>query len=199
MATRKKTEKIDTSDPEQWNAFLSGIGIKETKDDSAHREDRGNTLPGIPDGEDSMGIPNNPSPGVAQESDTPRPTRVKNGSVSERIGNSNHESASSPPTEAPTETSGIAVEQSRKTRKSAKMVEEEFDALAAQYLQVTGLAEKCPVFLPKHLRDRLGQLAAMTGNPKLSPSHIVINLVRVFFDTHKETLNRKAASIRFNF
>ena len=83
------------------------------------------------------------------------------------------------------------VEQSKKSRVSAKMVDADFDALRHTYLRIVSLGEKKPVFLPLELRDSLEKLARVSGVPNLAPSHIVINILKAFFDDNRELINRK--------
>ena len=83
------------------------------------------------------------------------------------------------------------VEQSKKSRVSAKMVDADFDALRHAYLSIVSLGEKKPVFLPLELRDSLEKLARVSGVPNLAPSHIVINILKAFFDDNRELINRK--------
>ena len=83
------------------------------------------------------------------------------------------------------------VEQSKKSRVSAKMVDADFDALRHAYLRIVSLGEKKPVFLPLELRDSLEKLARVSGVPNLAPSHIVINILKAFFDDNRELINRK--------
>lgn len=83
------------------------------------------------------------------------------------------------------------MEQSKKSRVSAKMVDADFDALRHTYLRIVSLGEKKPVFLPLELRDSLEKLARVSGVPNLAPSHIVINILKAFFDNNRELINRK--------
>lgn len=83
------------------------------------------------------------------------------------------------------------VEQSKKSRVSSKMVDADFDALRHTYLRIVSLGEKKPVFLPLELRDSLEKLARVSGVPNLAPSHIVINILKAFFDDNRELINRK--------
>lgn len=83
------------------------------------------------------------------------------------------------------------VEQSKKLRVSAKMVDADFDALRHAYLRIVSPGEKKPVFFPLELRDSLEKLARVSGVPNLAPSHIVINILKAFFDDNRELINRK--------
>ena len=83
------------------------------------------------------------------------------------------------------------VEQSKKSRVSAKMVDADFDALRHTYLRIVSLGEKKPVFLPLELRNALDMIAKLSGVPNLAPSHIVINIIRAFFDDNRELINCK--------
>ena len=92
----------------------------------------------------------------------------------------------------------ISVEQSKKTRVSAKMVDADFDELSREYLQVTSLGEKKPVFLPLELRDALDAIARLSGDRKLSASHVAINVIRTFLNEHRELINRKLAGVKLS-
>ena len=84
-----------------------------------------------------------------------------------------------------------AVEQSKKSRISAKKVDADFEELSRKYFRIVSLGEKKPVFLPLELRDSLEKLARVSGVPNLAPSHIVINILKAFFDDNRELINRK--------
>ena len=83
------------------------------------------------------------------------------------------------------------VEQSKKSRVSARKVDADFEELARKYFHVVSLAEKKPVFLPLELRDSLEKLARVSRVPNLAPSHIVVNILKAFFDDNRELINRK--------
>ena len=89
-----------------------------------------------------------------------------------------------------------AVEQSKNTRVSSKMVNADFDELTREFLHITSLGEKKPVFLPLELRNALETLARLSGVPNLAPSHIVINILKAFFDEHRELINRKLSGMK---
>ncbi len=88
-----------------------------------------------------------------------------------------------------------AVEQSKNTRVSSKMVNADFDELTREFLHITSLDEKKPVFLPLELRNALETLARLSGVPNLAPSHIVINILKAFFDEHRDLINRKLSGV----
>lgn len=90
------------------------------------------------------------------------------------------------------------VEQSKKSRVSAKMVDADFDALRHAYLRIVSLGEKKPVFLPLELRKALETLAQLSGVPNLAPSHIVINILKAFFDDNRELINRKLSGVKLS-
>ena len=90
------------------------------------------------------------------------------------------------------------VEQSKKSRISAKMVDADFDALRHTYLHLVSLGEKKPVFLPLELRKALETLAQLSGVPNLAPSHIVINILKAFFDDNRELINRKLSGVKLS-
>ena len=83
------------------------------------------------------------------------------------------------------------VEQSKKLRVSARKVDADFEELSRRYLHVVSLGEKKPVFLPLELRNALDTLARLSGVPNLAPSHIVINILKAFFDDNRELINCK--------
>lgn len=90
------------------------------------------------------------------------------------------------------------VEQSRKSRVSARKVDADFEELARRYLHVVSLGDKKPVFLPLELRNALETLARLSGVPNLAPSHIVINILRAFFDEHRILINRKLSGVKLS-
>ena len=90
------------------------------------------------------------------------------------------------------------VEQSKKSRVSARKVDADFEELARRYLQVISLGEKKPVFLPLELRNALDTLARLSGVPNLAPSHIVINILKAFFDDNRELINRKLSGVKLS-
>ena len=90
------------------------------------------------------------------------------------------------------------VEQPRNTRVSSKMVNAGFDELTREYLYISSLGEKKPVFLPFELRNALETLARLSGVPNLAPSHIVINVLKAFFDEHRDLINRKLSGIKLS-
>lgn len=91
-----------------------------------------------------------------------------------------------------------AVEQSKNTRVSSKMVNADFDELSHTFLHITSLGEKKPVFLPLELRNALETLARLSGVPNLAPSHIVINILKAFFDEHRDLINRKLSGVKLS-
>lgn len=100
---------------------------------------------------------------------------------------------------ATTENNGnISVEQSKNTRVSAKMVDADFDELSREYLRITSLGEKKPVFLPLELRDALDAIARLSGDRRLSASHVAINIIRAFLNEHRELINRKLAGVKLS-
>lgn len=91
-----------------------------------------------------------------------------------------------------------AVEQSKNTRVSSKMVNADFNELTHEFLHITSLGEKKPVFLPLELRNALETLARLSGVPNLAPSHIVINILKAFFDEHRDLINRKLSGVKLS-
>ncbi len=90
------------------------------------------------------------------------------------------------------------VEQSKKSRISAKKVDADFDELSRNFLRIVSLGEKKPVFLPLELRNALETLARLSGVPNLAPSHIVINILKTFFDDNREIINRKLSGVKLS-
>lgn len=92
----------------------------------------------------------------------------------------------------------LTVEQSKKSRRSAKMVDAVFDELCREFIHPASLGEKKPVFLPLALRDRLDDIARLSGDRRVSASHIVINIVSKWIDDNRDTLNRKISNKDFS-
>jgi len=90
------------------------------------------------------------------------------------------------------------VEQSKKSRISAKKVDADFDELSRSFLRIVSLGEKKPVFLPLELRNALETLARLSGVPNLAPSHIVINILKAFFEDNRELINRKLSGVKLS-
>lgn len=91
-----------------------------------------------------------------------------------------------------------SVGQLKKSRISSKMVNADFDVLTREYLHITSLGEKKPVFLPLELRNALETLARLSDVPNLAPSHIVINVLKAFFEEHRELINRKLSGVKLS-
>lgn len=91
-----------------------------------------------------------------------------------------------------------SVEQSKKSRISSKKVDADFNELTHEFLHITSLGEKKPVFLPLELRNALETLARLSGVPNLAPSHIVINVLKAFFDEHRDLVNRKLSGVKLS-
>lgn len=91
-----------------------------------------------------------------------------------------------------------AVEQLKKSRISVKKVDADFDELSHTFLRIVSLGEKKPVFLPLELRNALETLARLSGVPNLAPSHIVINILKAFFDDNRELINRKLSGVKLS-
>lgn len=90
------------------------------------------------------------------------------------------------------------VEQPKKSRISAKKVDADFDELCRGVIHPASLGEKKPVFLPLALRDRLDDIARLSGDRRVSASHIVINIVSKWIDDNRDTLNRKISNKDFS-
>ena len=86
------------------------------------------------------------------------------------------------------------VEQSKKSRRSAKMDEADFAALADRFIHPTDLMEKKPLFFPETVRESLRTIAALIPGGKVSPSHVAILIVTAWIDEHRELLNRMLAN-----
>lgn len=95
-----------------------------------------------------------------------------------------------PTIEAPIE----AVEQSKKTRRSAKMVEADFDSLAGRFITPTDLKDKKPLFFPEEIREALRKIAGLVPGGKVSPSHIAVHVIEAWIDENRELLNRMFAN-----
>lgn len=113
------------------------------------------------------------------------------------VQNSDTDTASVPPQAEPQPTPAT-VEQLKKSRVSARKVDADFEELTRRYLQVVSLGEKKPVFLPLELRHALDTLARLSGVPNLAPSHIVINILKAFFDDNRELINRKLSGVKLS-
>lgn len=86
------------------------------------------------------------------------------------------------------------VEQSKKTRRSARMDEADFDILAGKFIYPTDLAEKKPLFFPADIRESLKLVARLIPGGKVSPSHIAIHIIRAWLDDNRDLLNRMLSS-----
>lgn len=113
------------------------------------------------------------------------------------VQNSDTDNASVPPQAEPQPTPAT-VEELKKSRVSARKVDADFEELARRYLQVVSLGEKKPVFLPLELRNALDTLARLSGVPNLAPSHIVINILKAFFDDNRELINHKLSGVKLS-
>lgn len=87
-----------------------------------------------------------------------------------------------------------AVEQSKKTRRSARKDEADFDILAGKFIYPTDLAEKKPLFFPTDIRESLKLVARLIPGGKVSPSHIAIHIIRAWLDENRDLLNRMLSS-----
>lgn len=108
------------------------------------------------------------------------------------------ETASNEPKPSADKAAAEIVEQSKNTRISSKMVNADYDELTRKYLHISSLGEKKPVFLPLELRNALETLARLSGVPNLAPSHIVINVLKAFFDEHRDLINRKLSGMKLS-
>lgn len=113
------------------------------------------------------------------------------------VQNSDTDTASVPP-QAESQPNPDTVEQSKKSRVSARKVDADFEELVRRYLHVVSLGEKKPVFLPLELRNALDTLARLSGVPNLAPSHIIINILKAFFDDNRELINRKLSGVKLS-
>lgn len=124
---------------------------------------------------------------VKEADEIPAPTPVIETSVAETHSQSKPDSSEHP-----------TVEQSKKSRISAKKVDADFEELCREFIHPASLGEKKPVFLPLALRDRLDDIARLSGNRRVSASHIVINIVIRWIDDNRDTLNRKISNKDFS-
>lgn len=113
------------------------------------------------------------------------------------VQNSDTDTASIP-SQAEPQPKPDTVEQSKKSRVSARKVDTDFEELTRKYLHVVSLGEKKPVFLPLELRNPLDMIAKLSGVPNLAPSHIVINILKAFFDDNRELINRKLSGVKLS-
>lgn len=113
------------------------------------------------------------------------------------VQHSDTDTASVPP-QAELQLKPDSVEQSKKSRVSARKVDADFEELVRRYLHVVSLGEKKPVFLPLELRNALETLARLSGVPNVAPSHIVINILKAFFDDNRELINRKLSGVKLS-
>ena len=127
------------------------------------------------------------NPIVKEVDEIPISSPVIETSVTETHSQSNPDS-SEPPT----------VEQSKKSRVSAKKVDADFEKLCREFIHPASLGEKKPVFLPLALRDRLDDIARLSGDRRVSASHIVINIISRWIDDNRDTLNRKISNKDFS-
>lgn len=87
-----------------------------------------------------------------------------------------------------------AMEQSKKTRRSARMDEADFDILAGKFIYPADLAEKKPLFFPTDIRESFKLVARLIPGGKVSPSHIAIHIIRAWLDENRDLLNRMLSS-----
>lgn len=99
-----------------------------------------------------------------------------------------------PRTEDSTVSQSDPVEQTKKSRRSAKMDEADFAVLADRFIHPTDLMEKKPLFFPEALRESLRTIAALIPGGKVSPSHVAILIVTSWIDEHRDLLNRMLAN-----
>ena len=194
---KEEFEKLKAIERAKYEAMWNELGPRnirvktsESQKSTGKQEDQSSGIPSVPE--------NLPKPAT-------KPKVKKEKAIAEETlplkFNSNVESGDEPtlePVETTEHNENISVEQSKKTRVSAKMVDAEFDELSREYLQVTSLGEKKPVFLPLELRDALDAIARLSGDRKLSASHVAINVIRVFLNEHRELINRKLAGVKLS-
>lgn len=99
-----------------------------------------------------------------------------------------------PQTADTTEPQPEAVEQPKKTRRSTKMMETDFDSLAAQFIFPTDLGEKKPLFFPENVRESLRKIAGLVSGGRVSPSHIANHVIEAWIDEHRDLFNRMFAN-----
>lgn len=159
------------------------------------------TVIDIPDDEvqlqsQSIGTPVTPS--VTHEQGIEKETTQSSPMIDAPEVQSSDTNIASVPTKAEAQPNPDTVEQSKKSRVSARKVDADFEELARRYLHVVSLGEKKPVFLPLELRNSLETLARLSGVPNLAPSHIVINVLKAFFDEHRDLINRKLSGVKLS-
>lgn len=99
-----------------------------------------------------------------------------------------------PQSNVATEPQSDTVEQSKKSRRSAKMDESDFAVLADRFIHPTDLKEKKPLFFPDEIREKLRTVAGLIPGGKVSPSHVAILIVTAWIDEHRELVNRMLAN-----
>ncbi|WP_290381920.1 hypothetical protein, partial [Bacteroides acidifaciens] len=122
------------------------------------------------------------------------PTVIEESSEENALRTSQEKPVSNPSSELDSEPLSEAVEQSKKTRRSAKMLESDFDLLAAQFISPIDIAEKKPLFFPERIREALRKIAGLVPGGKVSPSHIAIHVIEAWIDEHRDLFNRMFAN-----
>lgn len=122
------------------------------------------------------------------------PTVIEESSEENALRTSQEKPVSKPSSELDSEPLSEAVEQSKKTRRSAKMLESDFDLLAAQFISPIDIAEKKPLFFPERIREALRKIAGLVPGGKVSPSHIAIHVIEAWIDEYRELFNRMFAN-----
>lgn len=181
----KPTNQSGEQIAEQSKPQSTATAEQEKPDESVHRCSGTTVLP-QPEGDTTQDSPSEAMPPANAQEDPAVPDSqddVRPSEVGLNIGNS----AAEPSAELP-----------KKSRVSAKRVASDFDELTRRFLHTASIDEKCPVFLPLDIKTALVTLAQVSGVPKLAPSHIVINILREFFDEHRDLINRKLSGVKLS-
>ena len=186
-------KKLDTDEPtNQLDAQASSLPehlstktmVTVTQDDAVQLQSQSTGTPVTPSVTPEQGIEKGTTPSLPM-TDAPY------------VQHSDTDTASVPQQAEP-QPNPDTVEQSKKSRVSARKVDADFEELARRYLHVVSLGEKKPVFLPLELRNALDTLTRLSGVPNLAPSHIVINILKAFFDDNRELINRKLSGVKLS-
>lgn len=151
-----------------------------------------------PNGEDQMTeyvkAKDEPPMTTSELTESITPTPIDESSEENDTHKSQEEQVASPASESNSDPHPEAVEQSKKTRRSSKMVELDFDTLAAQFICQADVGEKKPLFFPEKIRESLRKISGLVPGGKVSPSHIAIHVIEAWIDEHRDLFNRMFAN-----
>lgn len=170
IKAEKTTPKVETSEQQEQQSTGTPVVPK----DSALKEKKTEVKPQSPNTSLEVIKADSPPPVEAKSNLKPIVSQVQ--------------------TEPAIEPQSESVEQSKKTRQSAKMVASDFDTLAAQFICPTDLGEKKPLFFPEKIRESLRKIAGLVPGGKVSPSHIAIHIIEAWIDEHRDLFNRMFAN-----